>query len=154
MSIDTAQLLISACGLVIAIVGIPLLYFQLRDLRHSSQIAAHSATYEQAAAFRAHLVAYPHLRRYFFDGQVLPPDSPDRDRAISIAETFLNYLEYIAVLKDNFGKDNDPALEAFIRTALAGSPLLRGHLAAHPTLYSHKLLRFLPAPSTDPASAD
>jgi len=142
MSIETAQLLISLCGLVIAIVGIPLLYFQLRDLRHSSQIAAHSATYEQAAAFRAHLVEYPHLRKFFFDGVTIPADSPDYDRAISIAEVFLNYLEYIAVLKDNFGKENDPALESFIRTALAGSPLLRNHLTTHPRLYSDKLLRF------------
>ena len=148
MTIETAQLFISLCGLVIATVGIPLLYFQLRDLRHSSQIAAHSATYEQAAAFRAHLVEYPHLRKYFFDGAVIQADSADYDRAISIAEVFLNYLEYIAVLKENFGKENDPALESFIRTALAGSPLLRTHLKAHPGLYSNKLLQFI---ATNPA---
>ncbi len=147
MSIETAQLLISLCGLVIAVIGIPLLYFQLRDLRHSSQIAAHSATYEQAAAFRAHLVEYPHLRRFFFAGEVMAPDSSDYDRAASIAEVFLNYLEYVAVLKDRFGKDNDPALETFIRSALDRSPLLRHHLAGHADLYSEKLLRYLPASS-------
>ena len=147
MSIETIQLFISLCGLVIAIVGIPLLYYQLRDLRHSSQIAAHSATYEQAAAFRAHLVEYPHLRKYFSDGVALPADSPDYDRAISIAEVFLNHLEYIAVLRNNFGKENDHALESFVRTALAGSPLLRNHLATHPRLYSEKLLRFSEANS-------
>ena len=152
MSIEIAQLLISLIGVLIAIVGIPLLYFQLRDLRQSLQVAAHSATYEQAAAFRAHLVEYPHLRKFFFGGVVLAADNPDYDRAISIAETFLNYLEYIAVLKDNFGKENDPALDSFIRTTLAGSPLLHHHLAGHPKLYSDKLLRFLPQGHTDPAT--
>ena len=144
MSIETAQMLISLCGLIIAIVGLPLLYFQLRDLRHSSQIAAHSATYEQAAAFRAHLVEHPHLRKYFFDGEAILPGSPDYDRTLTIAETFLNYLEYIAVLKDNFGKENDPALESFIRTVLTGSPVMRQHLSSHPQLYSDKLRGFLP----------
>ena len=145
MGIETIQLFISLCGLVIAIIGIPLLYFQLRDLRNSSQIAAHSATYEQAAAFRGHLVEHPHLRKYFFDGVPLPADSPDYDRAISIAEVFLNYLEYIAVLRDNFGKENDHALESFVLAALAGSPLMSNHLATHPRLYSEKLLRFAQA---------
>jgi hypothetical protein len=142
MSIETAQLVISLCGLVIAIIGIPLLYFQLRDLRNSSQVAAHSATYEQAAAFRAHLVEYPHLRKYFFDGVPLAADSPDYDRAVSIAEVFLNYLEYIAVLRDNFGKENDEALESFVLAALDGSPLMAHHLATNPRLYSEKLVRF------------
>lgn len=151
MSIENAQLLISLCGLVIAVVGIPLLYFQLRDLRHSSQISAHSATYEQAAAFRAHLVEYPHLRKYFFDGEAIAPGSPDYDRTITIAETFLNSLEYIAVLRNNFGKENDPALESFIRSVLAGSPIMRQHLSSHPRLYSDKLRSFLPAGSNDGA---
>lgn len=143
MSVETAQLLISLCGLVIAAVGIPLLYFQLRDLRNSSQIAAHSATYEQAAAFRSHLVEYPHLRKYFFDGEAIAPESPDYDRVVTIAEGFLNYLEYIAVLRNNFGKENDPALESFVRAALAGSPVMRQHLASHPQLFSEKLSSFL-----------
>lgn len=147
MSVEIAQLFISLCGLIIAIIGIPLLYFQLRDLRHSSQIAAHSATYEQAAAFRAHLVEHPHLRKHFFDGEPVQPDNLDYDRTITIAETFLNYLEYIAVLKDNFGKENDPALESFIRAALTGSPVMRQHLASHPQLYSEKLRSFLPLTS-------
>jgi hypothetical protein len=143
MSTETAQLLISLCGLIIAIIGIPLLYFQLRDLRRSLQIAAHSATYEQAATFRSQLVEYPHLRKYLFDGEVIQPENPDYARAVTIAETFLNYLEYIAVLKDSFGKENDPALVSFVRAALAGSPIMRQHLASHPQLYSEKLRGFL-----------
>jgi hypothetical protein len=151
MNVETAQLLISLCGLIIAIIGIPLLYFQLQDLRHSSQIAAHSATYDQATAFRAHLVEFPHLRKYFFDGEAIQPESPDYDRAITIAETFLNYLEYIAVLKGKFGKENNSTLESFVQAALAGSPIMREHLATHPQLYSEKLRAFL-ARTTKPAS--
>ena len=151
MSVETAQLLISLCGLIIAIVGIPLLYFQLRDLRHSSQIAAHSATYEQASAFRAHLIEYPHLRKYFFNGEDIQPESPDYDRVLTIAESFLNYLEYIAVLKENFGKENNTALESFVRSSLSGSPIMRRHLAAHPEWYSGKLRAFL-AQSSKPAA--
>ena len=86
---------------------------------------------------------YPHLRKYFFDGEAIAPESPDYDRVVTIAEGFLNYLEYIAVLRNNFGKENDPALESFVRAALAGSPVMRQHLASHPLLFSEKLSSFL-----------
>ncbi|MFT4177868.1 MAG: hypothetical protein QM612_00155 [Thermomonas sp.] len=142
MSIELSQLLVSILGVVIAAVGLPFVYLQLRNLNQSIRVASHAAIYEQASGFRSHLVAHPHLRKYIFDGVELLPRDPDYDQALTLAEMFLNYLEHIAVLEKNFGHENKPALDAFVTSALKRGPILRVHLADNPELYSDALRRF------------
>jgi hypothetical protein len=72
------------------------------------------------------------LRKYFFDGVDIQPGDPDYERAVTIAELFLNYLEHIAVLSDSFGERNVPALQRFLRTTLARSRCCGVHLAREP----------------------
>lgn len=142
MSFETSQLLLSFCGLFIAAVGLPLLYFQLRDVKRSIRVATHAAIYEQAAEFRSHLVMYPDLRKYFFDGVEISATDENYSRVMTLAEIFLNYLEHIAVLGESFGSENKPALDAFIKSALKSSPILRQHLTESPDLYSEALRQF------------
>ena len=139
MDTELLQLLVSIAGLAIALIGLPMLYFQLRDVERSIRGASHAAMYQQAAEVRSHLVAHPHLRKYFFDAVDIQPGDPDYERAVTIAELFLNYLEHIAVLSDSFGERNVPALQRFSRTTLARSPLLRRHLAENRASYSDAL---------------
>jgi hypothetical protein len=144
MTIEMLQVLVSIGGLVLAAVGLPLLYLQLRGVQRSIQSAAHAAMYEQAAAFRAHLVEHPHLRKYFFAAAEITPEHEDYDRVVTIAELFLNYLEHISVLGKSFGRENRPALERFSRISLEKSPVLRRYLAENRALYSdtlHRLIR-------------
>lgn len=148
MSAESLQLMLSLGGLLAAVVGIPLLYVQLRDVKRSLRSATHAAMYEQAANIRAHLIEYPHLRRYFFDGADITPEHEDYDRVLTIAEVFLNYLEHIAVLGDSFGRENRPALDRFTRTALQKSPILHRHLRDNRVAYSDALQRYLDARST------
>jgi len=141
MSVEVLQVYVSIGGLLLALVGVPLLFVQLRDVKRSVQSAAHAALYSQGADLRSHLVEYPHLRKYFFDGAEITADHEDFDRVVTVAELFLNHLEHIAVLGDSFGKENRPALERFCRVALDRSPVLRNHLAGNRAAYSDSLHR-------------
>ena len=143
MSIGIVQILLSVCGLVIAAVGVPLLYFQLRDVERSIRAATHASMYNQAADFRAYLIQYPHLRKYFFGGIEIKVGHKDYNRVLTISEIFLNYLEYIAVLGDSFGIENRPALDRFCKVALERSPILRKHLSENQESYSDALHKFL-----------
>lgn len=144
MSVDLLQVYIGIAGLGLAAIGLPLLFVQLRNVNRSIQSGAHAALYSQGADFRAHLVQYPELRRYFFDGAEITPEHEDFDRVVTVSELFLNHLEHIAVLGDSFGKRNRPALDRFCKVSLARSPILRQHLAQNPMSYSDSLRRFLP----------
>jgi hypothetical protein len=143
MSVEMLQFSVSVVGLLIAAIGLPLLYMQLRGLRKSILTATHAAMYHQAAEFRSHLIQYPHLRKYFFDGWEIAPEDDDYDRVITLAEVFLNYLEHIAVLGNSFGSENRPALDRFSQVAFERSPILRQHLARNQASYSDTLHRFL-----------
>jgi hypothetical protein len=145
MSAENLQLSLSIVGILIAAVGVPLLYMQLRGLQKSILTATHAAIYEQAAEFRAYLVQYPHLRKYFFDGWEIAPEDEEYNRVVTLAEIFLNYLEHIAVLGDSFGMQNRPALDRFSQVAFERSPILRQHLMRHQDSYSDTLQRFLKA---------
>ena len=143
MTTETLQLYLSLCGLLIAAIGLPLIYMQLRGLQKSILTATHAAMYQQAAEFRAHLIQYPHLRKYFFDGWEITPEDEEYSRVVTLAEIFLNYLEHIAVLGDSFGMQNRPALDRFSRVAFEKSPILRQHLTQNQASYSDTLQRFL-----------
>lgn len=143
MPTDTLQIYLSITGLMITAAGLSLVYIQLRDVKRSIRTATHATVFELAADFRGHLVQYPRLRKYFFDGVDIEPEDEEYDRVVTIAELYLNYLEDIAVLGDGFGKENLPALERFSRTALEKSPVLRRHLSGNRDSYSQALHRIL-----------
>ena len=145
MTHETLQLTFSIAGLLIAAIGLPLIYKQLRGLQKSILTATHAAMYQQAAEFRAHLIQYPHLRKYFFDGWEIAPEDEEYSRVVTLAEIFLNYLEHIAVLGDSFGMQNRPALDRFSQVAFEKSPILRQHLTRNRASYSDTLHRFLKA---------
>ena len=145
MTHETLQLTLSIAGLLIAAIGLPLIYMQLRGLQKSILTATHAAMYQQAAEFRAHLIQFPHLRKYFFDGWEIAPEDEEYSRVVTLAEIFLNYLEHIAVLGDSFGMQNRPALDRFSQVAFEKSPILRQHLTRNQASYSDTLHRFLKA---------
>jgi len=137
---DNIQIFVSLAGLLLALVGLPILFVQLRELQRSVRSSAHAALYMQSAEVRAHLVAYPHLRKYFFDGAEISKGHEEYDRVVTIAELYLNTLEHIAVTTESFGRDNEPALERFVRHTLERSPIMRHRLADNTADYSHALL--------------
>jgi hypothetical protein len=149
MSAESLQTFVSLGGLILAVVGLPTLFIQIRELQRSVQSQVHAASYVQAAEFRAHLIAYPQLRKYFFDGAEIAPGHAEYDRTVTIAESYLNYLEHIAVMADSFGRRNRTALDRFCRNALAHGPILRRRLEENPAGYSDALL----ALRTQPLSA-
>ena len=98
----------SLAGLILAIVGLPILILQIRAIQRSIRSGAHAAIYAQAADFRSHLVDHPHLRKYFFDGVEIEPDHPEYDRVVTIAELFLNEIEHITVMATASGAATAP----------------------------------------------
>lgn len=139
MSAEILQAYASIAGLILALIGLPILFVEIRGVQRSVRSAAHAAIYAQAADFRAHLVEYPHLRKYFFENRELDPADEEYDRVVTIAELYLNYLEHVAVTIDSFGRANRASLERFVRSAFDGSPILRRRLVENRPAYSHAL---------------
>ena len=140
---QTLPLLIDFAGLGLTFLGFFLIYLQIRQLSQSARASAHAAIYSQAADFRAHLIANPELRKYFFDGVSIEPGHPDYDRAVTLAEVFLNYLEHLAVQKSTFAGEERKVWTRFATQAVQASPLLAARISENRAAYSRRLTSIL-----------
>lgn len=134
---------IDLAGFAATVVGFAFIIVQVRQLERSVRSGAQSAIYTQAADFRSHLVAYPEIRPFLFDAVDIDPSHPEYNRALTIAELFLNYLEHIAVQGGNFDGGDRRAWESFVKGALAASPLMTKRLRENAKAYSAQLRRLL-----------
>tara|TARA_R100000365_G_C2743786_1_gene72541 strand:- start:1742 stop:2227 length:486 start_codon:yes stop_codon:yes gene_type:complete len=130
-------------GLAITLAGFIFIVIQIRRLGQSIRTTAHAAIYSQAADFRTHLMAYPELRKYFFDGVDIERGHPDFERAITLSECFLNYLEHLAVQKSHFAGADGDAWTEFASRSLERSPITKRRLKNNDANYSPKLLALL-----------
>ena len=135
----TIQTWIQLGGLLTTLLGFLFVIVQVRQLGQSVRASAHAAIYSQAADFRGHLMTYPELRRYFFDGIEANPNHPDYSRILTLAEMLLNYLEHLSIEKSNFASHDGNAWRIFIRQSLEACPTAKQRLAENPDAYSPHL---------------
>ena len=148
---ETIRIAVDISGLAITLAGFIFVIVQIRRLGQSIRTTAHAAIYSQASDFRAHLMAYPELRKYFFDGIDVQRGEPDYERAVTLSEVFLNYLEHLAVQKSHFAGSDRDAWIKFAGLALANSPVTKRRLRKNGANYSPALLELLDDEPAGPA---
>ncbi|MEQ9436122.1 hypothetical protein [Hyphomonas sp.] len=143
MDPETIRMVVDVSGLAITLAGFVFVIMQIRRLGQSIRTTAHAAIYSQAADFRTHLMTYPELRKYFFDGANIETGHPDYERAATLSELFLNYLEHLSVQKSHFAGTDGTAWIKFAGQSLERSPISRRRLQENEAAYSPKLLALL-----------
>jgi len=143
MDPETIRVAVDISGLAITLAGFIFVIMQIRRLGQSIRTTAHAAIYSQAADFRTHLMTYPELRKYFFDGADIETGHPDYERAATLSELFLNYLEHLSVQKSHFAGTDGTAWFKFAGQSLERSPISRRRLQENKAAYSPKLLALL-----------
>ncbi|MEJ2344300.1 MAG: hypothetical protein P8076_01380 [Gammaproteobacteria bacterium] len=128
-------------GILLQIAGFAVLIYQLAQLNKSIRVSAQTALYQQSSSIRSILVERPELRKYLFDGQPVGPESEDYQRAQTVAEMFLNYLEHLMIQQENLRTGDWEAWNRFVSETLAGSPLMQEILRDRPDFYSDDLIQ-------------
>lgn len=126
-------------GLVLQAGGLVIIIYQLSRLNLSIRVSAQSAVYQQAADARSYLVDYPELRKYFFDGEKIEPGSEHYERAKTIAELFLNYLEHLILQQETLRKTDWTSWREFVLKTVSMSPVMQEILAERRDFYSSAL---------------
>ena len=147
MSIQDTALII---GMVIQIIGLVFVIYELSQVNSSIRVTAQASLYQQSSEIRSLLVQHPHLRKYIFDRETIDRDSPDYDRARTIAELSLNYLEHLVIQRDSLRKADWQAWNAFVQRSLESSPLMQSILDDIPQLYTTELVEVYRSISTSP----
>lgn len=135
------QSVLSLGGLLVAIGGFLLVFYQLRQVERSIRSSTQASVYSHSNFVREVLLDAPLLRKYFYancsaDG--LDRESADYQRVLLIAEVYANYLEHIVVQRPSLPKQDWTAWATWVRTMYGSSPVLRD-LISNSSLYSQDL---------------
>jgi hypothetical protein len=133
---------VSAIALVLSLV---FLARQTRESAYQSRLAnqiagsqAKSEIYGAVDRIQYHFLAYPTLRKYFYDGAEMPDDDVDegalRERVLTFAELFVDALErgldtYRSV---DPAADFQSPMDRYTRDIWSTSPAVRYLVRAHP----------------------
>ncbi|MDX1626023.1 MAG: hypothetical protein R3323_05875 [Wenzhouxiangellaceae bacterium] len=128
-------------GLALQLIGLVVVIVQLRRVNASIRVSAQASLYQQSSSVRSALIEYPSLRRYFYEGRNIDPESEDYHRVRTIAEEFLNYLEHLVIQRGSLRDDEFSAWNRFVYRTISSSPVMREILDENPDLYSRDLVR-------------
>lgn len=132
-------------GILLQVIGLLAVVYQLKKVNITIRVTAQAALYQQSSHIRSLLVKHPELRKYFFDGKVISPDSEHYDRARTIAEMILNYLEHTVIQKESLRKGDFNAWHKFVYRTISDSPIIQSILNERPELYTGDLLEIYKA---------
>jgi len=130
---------IALAGVAVATTGFLLVLWQVRQLERSLRSAAQSAVYDHAITLRSQLLARPDLRAFLMEGADIDETHEDFPHVKTLAEMLLNYLEHLAVQRENLGGENWAAWKGYVQASLEGSPLAGRLLEENRLRYARSL---------------
>jgi hypothetical protein len=136
-------LAVSSGGLAVGAIGFVVLIFQLAQVNRALRVNAQAAIYQQGSDARRALVDHPELRPYILGGEPIDAGSAHYDRAVTVAEMFLNYHEQTLVNMKTFERRDGAAWTRFIAASLERSPLMVRLLRENPQFYVDDLVKLV-----------
>lgn len=148
---DWAQAIGSIIGSIVAVVGLPVLIYQIVQLRQTIRAEAHGKVYENSLEVQKLLLDNPEFRPFFYEGATMEPTDERYPRLLAMAEIFTDYLEHIALQRENVPDEVKTAWDGYARFFLESSPIIRSFVAQHRSSYCRSFLDRI-AKRTGPAN--
>lgn len=134
---EVAQAWGSLLGVVVAIAGFCLVFYQVRQLRDTIRADTHARIYEHALEVQKLFIERPELRRHF-NGD----ESAEDSQLLAATELVADYLEHIA-LQSRYVPDHvKEAWSNYTRHLLDKSPSLCKFLVENRSIYSTEFVTF------------
>ncbi len=123
----------------VSIIGFGFLYFQLRKMEALNSSGSLQFLYYQTAAIREHLIQNDELIPYFRSKLPIEDDNPNYDKAVIIAELYLNYFENLVSQKVNLKSSECVGWCKIIDDVFTRSPVVRKQYVEKYDWYSSEL---------------
>ena len=135
--------IIGLAQLIVALIGFPVLFIQLKRLNASLQSDAQSELYSQSGDVRKLITQYPELRKYIYENEPIGKSDNDYSRARTLAELYANYLEHFVIQAPNLRRKDWKIWGKTLLDIYDGSPIIREAIFEKPQWYSSELHDFL-----------
>lgn len=115
---------------IVGVVGIPLIVYQLHEVRRTIQGQTLSELYDHYHHVLSELLKKPELRPYFYENKIPEKDNPTLDVELeSMCELFAAVMEHACVQKKNVPfKSWQECWETFVKERQKKSAVLRNYL--------------------------
>lgn len=143
---EHVSLMLDVFGLLISIAGIVFIILQLKSVNKSLKSTARGSIYDMASRIKEVFLSKPHLRKYFFDGEVINKDDENYSEVLAVADYYCLYLEQITTQKRNIDKSERESWMKYAHDVYVNSPVLKDFLKDKREWYSEKLWRVLDEP--------
>jgi hypothetical protein len=145
---EVIEALVALGTLFVTVIGFLIVIRQIRQVERTIRGDTNANLCAQSIEILKEIGACPECYPYFYENKELPPDEPSRVRILCICEMTANYLDHVALQRDNLPPAVWKRWSLFIRDAVQGSPVLREHFAKYRDWYSDEVLRLV-----DPSQA-
>ena len=131
---------ISAAGsFLVTIVGFIFVLRQLRQVDQSIRGDTNASLCQQSLEILNAMMSRKGCYKFFYDGISLANDDPDREEILLLTEMIVNYLDLVALQKDNMPSNVWPRWKNFISDTIESSPVVTEHLTKFAFWYSEEL---------------
>jgi hypothetical protein len=136
---DVVQAL-SACGsLWVTLLGFVFVIRQLRQVDKNIRADANANLCQQSIEILNAMMSRSECYPFFYDGKPLALDDPYRMEILCIAEMIANYLDLVALQKDNLPIKIWNKWQKFTIDTIQNSPVITEHLTRYSGWYSDDL---------------
>ena len=128
---DAAQA-IAACGsLLVTLFGFLFVLRQLRQVERNIRGETNASLCHQSIEILKAMMSRQECYPFFYDNKPLPEDHPHRVEILCLTEMIANYLDLVALQKDNLPPTAWTGWHKFILDTLQMSPVVREHLTKY-----------------------
>ena len=124
--IEFLTMIVTVPSLIIGLVGVAFVYVQFLDLRKSLDSQAYGIISQELAELNRLFVERPEMRPYFYSRELLPDDALTRDRVLTVADVYLDFIDnyYSHASHLDWTHYNRGGWDAFIRGSFERSRVL------------------------------
>ena len=131
---------ISLGTLIVTVIGLVLVYFQLRGLTESIRGDTQGKLCDQSIEIIKMLADNPQTYEYFYENKELEEGSPDKVFVRYASEAIAVFVEHLVTQRRNMPSEQWHSWHRFICSTYRSSPVLREFFAEHSDWFSDELL--------------
>lgn len=141
---------ICACGsLIVTVLGFVFVLYQLKQVDRTIRGETNASLCQQSIEVLNAMMSKKDCYPYFYDGKELAEDSPNRVEILILTEMVVNYLDLVALQKDNLPENVWARWRNFILDTVSFSPVVKQHLKKYHNWYSDELNQIINQASSD-----
>ena len=140
---DIAQTIAAIGTLALALIGFPLIIYQIRQLERAVQGDTQEKMFSRCHDISQLMLQYPEVRPYILDGAQVPQDDQIKAKVIAFVEILGDFLELLYFQRQNMTDEVWQSWDSYIHDVYKRCPELAAYYGKNAAWYYAPFLEYL-----------